>query len=47
MSKNNHENHSNYLENHDLEWATDIYYPLNDENRLKKEIIYFINKLTY
>ena len=35
------------LENHDLEWATDIYYPLKNEERLKKEIIYFINKLTY
>ena len=35
------------LEKHDIEWATNIYYPLKDESRLKKEIIYFINKLTY
>ena len=35
------------LESHDIEWATNIYYPLKDESRLKKEIISFIENLDY
>ena len=35
------------LENNDLEWATDIYYPLKNEERLKKSIIEFIENLQF
>ena len=35
------------LEKHDIEWATNIYYPLKDESRLKKSIIDYIENLTY